>query len=112
MVSTADHEFFGISVLEAAAFGTFPLLPRHLAYPEVFAETEQAGCDSFFYDGDEHDLCTRLATLATRKQDGDLWQGNPNRARQAAMRYTPAHLVPTRDDALSAILPSCRSCAR
>lgn len=35
-VSTARHEFFGISILEAAAFGVLPLLPRRLAYPELF----------------------------------------------------------------------------
>lgn len=35
-VSTARHEFFGISILEAAAHGVTPLLPRRLAYPELF----------------------------------------------------------------------------
>jgi glycosyltransferase involved in cell wall biosynthesis len=103
VVSTADHEFFGISVLEAAAFGAFPLLPRRLAYPEVFAETDSAGLDSFFYSGDEHDLCGRLATLAVRKQAGNLWQGHPDRARQSATRYTPPTLIPARDAALSVI---------
>lgn len=34
-VSTARHEFFGISILEAIAAGAFPLLPRRLSYPEV-----------------------------------------------------------------------------
>ena len=36
-VSTARHEFFGISVLEAAAYGVPPLLPRRLAYPELLS---------------------------------------------------------------------------
>ena len=35
IVSTADHEFFGISVVEAMAAGCYPLLPNRLAYPEV-----------------------------------------------------------------------------
>lgn len=35
VVSTARHEFFGISVCEAIYAGAFPLLPDRLAYPEL-----------------------------------------------------------------------------
>jgi glycosyltransferase involved in cell wall biosynthesis len=35
VVSTADHEFFGISVVEAVAAGCFPILPDRLSYPEL-----------------------------------------------------------------------------
>ena len=35
VVSTAVHEFFGISILEAIGHGTFPLLPNRLSYPEL-----------------------------------------------------------------------------
>jgi len=36
VVSTANHEFYGISVIEAVRAGCRPLLPNRLSYPELF----------------------------------------------------------------------------
>ena len=38
-VSTAAHEFFGLSVLEAVHFGARPLVPDRLSYRELFPES-------------------------------------------------------------------------
>jgi glycosyltransferase involved in cell wall biosynthesis len=49
-LSTAHHEFFGISVLEAIYCRTFPLLPSRLSYPELLPEAYHTTC---FYDDDD-----------------------------------------------------------
>ena len=38
-LSTADHEFFGVSTLEALRSGLVPVLPDDLAYPELLPES-------------------------------------------------------------------------
>ena len=44
VISTAEHEFFGISILEAIAAGAFPLLPNRLSYPELIPRTLHPAC--------------------------------------------------------------------
>ena len=36
VVSTSNHEFYGISIIEAVRAGCRPLLPNRLSYPELF----------------------------------------------------------------------------
>ena len=39
VVSTAEHEYFGVAVAEAIAAGAVPCLPNRLSYPELVPET-------------------------------------------------------------------------
>ena len=72
-VSTAIHEFFGITAVESVMCGCFPLLPERLAYPEVFELTQYPERSCHFFDGTAQQLAEKLADLIKRHYDGNLW---------------------------------------
>lgn len=74
-VSTAGHEYFGISILEAIYCRTFPLLPARLSYPELVPASFHADC---LYHG-RPDLLNRLRWAVT----------DPAAARAVAARLAP-----------------------
>lgn len=75
VLSTAIHDFQGLSVMEAVAAGCVPLLPDRLCYPEFYpadtlynampGETEAQAC------------ARQLARLCKTKADGGLLQPPP-----------------------------------
>ena len=78
IVSTANHEFFGIGVLEAVASGAYPLVPRRLSYPEILGLGRIEGAGEFFYDGTVPDLADKLSELAERIEKDTLWPATIN----------------------------------
>ncbi len=104
-VSTAGHEFFGLSMVEAAGAGAFPLVPTRLAYPEVFQLNCPASpsAEDFFYDGGVADLANRLGELADRQAAGQLWQGDWLAGRKLAERFAWEIRAADMDNALETL---------
>jgi len=97
VISTADQENFGISVVEAVRHGCFPLLPRNLSYPELIPEEFHG--DVLF--GNREQLVQKLSRLLT-----DLRRANPDllgKIRRLALsmnRFSWHNLIDSYDDEL------------
>ncbi|MFW5871110.1 MAG: tRNA-queuosine alpha-mannosyltransferase domain-containing protein [Verrucomicrobiota bacterium] len=100
VVSTAEHEFFGISLLEAMAAGAYPLVPHRLSYPEILTDSEEKPIECFFHDGTPGDLASKLKTLIRRIKTDNLWQYSPVRGEEIADRYRWNKLAPQYDEEL------------
>ena len=64
-ISTAQHEFFGISILEAIYAAAFPILPARLSYPELLPSQFHELC---LYK-DFQDLLVKLRLVLTNPQE-------------------------------------------
>jgi len=67
VASTAIHEFFGASVVEALYCGAMPILPNRLSYPQF---VPKAWRDLCMYDGEEQ-LVELLAAAIRRCREQD-----------------------------------------
>jgi glycosyltransferase involved in cell wall biosynthesis len=100
-VSTANHEFFGIAMVEAVAAGCFPLAPCRLAYPEVLGTASD-----WFHDGTAEDLARRLIELDGRlSNQGQLWMGE-DRSREMIDRFGWDNAATDLDKALVRLISS------
>ncbi len=72
-ISTAQHEFFGLSVAEAASIGLHVILPNRLSYPELLnVKDSPMRRAEHLYDGTPHDLALKIAKLANKASQGNL----------------------------------------
>ncbi|HIJ67179.1 MAG TPA: DUF3524 domain-containing protein [Planctomycetes bacterium] len=106
IVSTANHEFFGLSIAEAIAAGAFPLLPRRLSYPELLEPVGSKRAGEFFYDGSVEDLARRLAHAAKLVQTSGLWPFDARHGSKAMMVFLWQNAAHVLDNALQHLLPS------
>jgi glycosyltransferase involved in cell wall biosynthesis len=102
-VSTANHEFFGISALEAIAAGAYPVLPNRLAYPELIGNVAPNSQDEYLYDGTVEALTEKLIALAKRLEDGKLFVEGNDLAGQAD-KFCYKNLAAEMDDTIEELV--------
>ena len=100
-VSTAEHEFFGIAAVEAAAAGALPVLPDRLAYPEVLAEITARSPREFLYDGAAEGLAGKLSDVSGQLNSPAFQRGREDLARSTQRRFGWDRLVAPMDDELA-----------
>jgi glycosyltransferase involved in cell wall biosynthesis len=98
-VSTACHEFFGLSAVEATLAGAYPLVPRRLAYPEIFAPAQDGPVEEFFYETGVANLADRLADLACRVASGACLLASSASLCRRLKRFEWPSLAPRLDEA-------------
>jgi glycosyltransferase involved in cell wall biosynthesis len=82
VISTANHEFFGIAVLEAVRAGAWPILPKRLSYPEIFNHQPE-----FFYNGTAESLAKKIIHAIKNHNKGTLWNKHKKQLPRITNKY-------------------------
>ena len=70
VLSTAQHEFQGLAVLEAVASGCLPAVPDRQAYPEIFADRFRYPCHGRDVEAQARGAATLVCRLAAEVEQG------------------------------------------
>lgn len=87
-LSTARHEFFGLSAVEAIRVGLYPLLPNQLAYPELLSQIDESESKRFLYNGIEQ--AVELIAASNDNWDGFQKLGLPRMMKERFDSVTQA----------------------
>lgn len=96
-ISTAFHEFFGISVLEAIYCRTFPVLPHRLSYPELVPAKFHEAC---LYNTEEG-MLRRIRWALKHSAEAEVVAAD---LAKATSRYDWNKLAPQYDQILSSMV--------
>ncbi|MGE3165141.1 MAG: DUF3524 domain-containing protein [Planctomycetota bacterium] len=106
VVSTANHDFFGLGTLEALRLGLYPVLPDDLAYPELLPDRADVR-EAFLYPR-AVGLAEPLARALRHVRDGELLE-----LRESVVRHTDefhwSRLAPRYDALIAAAIASRHS---
>jgi len=96
VVSAADHEFFGIAIVEAIAAGATPVLPDRLSFPELI---EPQWHEHVLYS--DGALRSRLRQVLA---DVPRVRAQTNGLRQSMSRFSASHAAHSHDAAVDRLL--------
>jgi len=95
VVSTAQHETFGISVVESVYCGAVPLLPNRLSYPELFSPDTFPKC---FFRSQNEAVAKLVDLLEMFVRHPKEWCTLADTARDAISKYRWEVMGPVYDE--------------